>query len=79
MYFLANPNGITNVYRLDVASNQLHQVTNLFTGITGITALSPALSSAKDVAKIAFSVYQDGDYNIYVVDSPEVLAGQPVR
>ncbi len=79
LYFLANPNGITNVYRLDVASNQLHQVTNLFTGITGITALSPALSSAKDVAKIAFSVYQDGDYNIYVVDSPEVLAGQPVR
>lgn len=79
VYFLANPNGITNVYRLDVGTNQLYQITNLFTGVTGITALSPALSSAKNVAKIAFSIYQNGDYNIYIVDSPEILAGQPVQ
>ena len=76
---MANPNGITNVYRLDVAADQLYQITNLFTGVSGITAVSPALSSARDVAKIAFSIYQNGDYNIYVVDAPDMLAGQAVR
>ena len=78
LYFLGNPNGITNAYRLDLTTNQIYQITNLFTGISGITALSPALSVAKDVDKIAFSVYEDGDYNVYVVDSAEVLRGTPV-
>ena len=78
LYFLGDPNGITNAYRLDLSNGRTYQVTNLFTGISGITALSPALSSAKDVDKIAFSVYERGDYNVYVVDSLEVLAGKPV-
>ena len=38
-----------------------------------------ALSSAKDVEKIAYSVYERGDYNIYVVDRAEVLTGTAVR
>lgn len=78
LYFLSDRNGITNAYRLDLNTNQVHQITNLFTGISGITALSPALSSAKDVDKIAFSVYEKGDYNIYVVDDPKVLGGKVV-
>ncbi len=78
LYFLGNPQGIANAYRLDTTTNQIYQITNLFTGISGITALSPALSAAKDVDKIAFSVYERGDYNVYVVDDPEVLAGKPV-
>ena len=78
LYFLANPDGITNVYRVDTGTNRVYKITNLFTGVSGITSLSPALSSAKDVDKIAFSVYEKGDYNMYVVDEAEVLAGSPV-
>ena len=78
LYFLADPTGITNVYRLDVGSGRLYQITDLFTGVSGITALSPALTSAKDTDKIAFSVYEKGDYNVYVVDEAGVLAGEPV-
>jgi Tol biopolymer transport system component len=75
LYFLGDPEGITNAYRLDLTDGRIYQVTNLFTGISGITSLSPALSVAKDVDKMAFSVYEDGDYNVYVADSPEVLRG----
>ena len=78
LYFLGDPQGITNAYRLDLTDGRIYQVTNLFTGISGITSLSPALSVAKDVDKIAFSVYEDGDYNVYVADSPEVLRGTRV-
>lgn len=41
LYFLADPLGITNVYRTELASGRVTQVTNLFTGVAGITATSP--------------------------------------
>lgn len=79
MYFLANPDGITNVYRLNIASHEVFKVTNLYTGASGITALSPALTSSLRTERIAFSVYEDGDYNVYVADRPEVLRGVAVE
>ena len=36
------------------------------------------MSVAKDVDKVAFSVYEGGDYNVYVVDSAEALVGKLV-
>ena len=41
LYFLSDHTGITNVYRLDVASRDLFQLTDLISGVSGITALSP--------------------------------------
>src|SRR5439155_1081556 len=37
LYFVSDRNGIANVYRLDVGSGALFQVTNLYTGPSGIT------------------------------------------
>jgi Tol biopolymer transport system component len=78
IYFLADRNGITNVYRLEMASSRLFQITDLYGGVSRITALSPALSSAAEVDKIAFGVYEAGDYNIYTADDPDVLRGTPL-
>ena len=75
LYFLSDRTGITNVYRADVESGTLYQVTNLYTGVSGITDLSPALSSASHATRVAFSVYREGNYAIYNIDSPDVLAG----
>jgi hypothetical protein len=49
-----------------------------FTGVSGITASSPALSVAQKTNRLSFSVFEDGKYNIYTVDAPETLAGKPV-
>ncbi|NUM75032.1 PD40 domain-containing protein [candidate division KSB1 bacterium] len=78
IYFLSDRTGITNIYRVELASNKLLQITNLYTGVSGITATSPALSVAAKTNRMSFSVYENGDYNIYSIDSPEVLAGKPV-
>src|SRR5262249_22664127 len=56
-------------------SGVLSQVTNLYTGVSGITNLSPALSTASHSPRVVFSAYEDGKYNIYAVDDPERLAG----
>ena len=44
IYFLSNRDGFRNLYRYNLASGNVDQMTNLFTGISGITEFSPALS-----------------------------------
>lgn len=78
LYFLSDRTGITNVYRLELASGELRQVTDLYTGVSGITDLSPALSVAAQANRMAYTVYERGDYNVYQVDDLDVLAGRPV-
>ncbi len=78
IYFISDRDGIANVYRLARASGEIFQITNLFTGVTGITATSPALSVAQKANVLAFSVFQKGEYNIYRVEAPEALAGKLV-
>src|SRR5690606_7687125 len=69
VYFIADPDGISNVYRVRVPGGRPEQLTNLRTGATGITAASPALSIAANAGTLAFSVYQDGQYAIYTTSA----------
>lgn len=78
LYFISDQNGISNVYRVSLASGELFQITNLYTGVSGITSLSPALSVAATSGEIAMSVYAQDANSIYFVDQPDVLAGGPV-
>jgi len=79
LYFVSNHDGISNVYRLDMDSRQPYLVTDLWTGVSGLTAASPALSVARQAGDVAFSVNKGGpfSYEIYVADDPQVLAGVP--
>jgi hypothetical protein len=77
LYFIADPHGISNIYRLDVRSREIRAVTNLQSGATGITDLSPALSVAAHAGEIAFSVLQNAGNAIYVANNPDILAGRP--
>jgi Tol biopolymer transport system component len=75
LYFVSDHNGISNLYRLDREDGRVYQVTNLYTGISGITELSPAMSVASSSGAAVFSVREKGNYNIYEISSPPVLAG----
>jgi Tol biopolymer transport system component len=77
LYFLADPEGFTDLYRLELATNQIHQVTRLATGISGITALSPAMSIAGQSGRLMFSVFENSGTNIYGLDLP-AARGTPV-
>jgi Tol biopolymer transport system component len=56
LYFIGDPGGISNVFRLSLADGSIAQMTNVFSGVSGITALSPALSVAQK-RRAQFSVY----------------------
>jgi Tol biopolymer transport system component len=73
LYFLSDQNGVTNAFAVNLATRQVLPLTNLYGGISGITAVSPALSSAMRATRVAFSAYEDGKYHIYIVDAPDAL------
>jgi Tol biopolymer transport system component len=73
LYFISDRLGISNVYRLAPGSETPTEITNLLTGASGITDLSPALSVAS--SRLVFSVYEADGFNIYSLDTPELMAG----
>jgi dipeptidyl aminopeptidase/acylaminoacyl peptidase len=78
LFFVSDQSGISNVYRVELQSGTLAQVTNIDSGISGITALSPSISSAIDSRTLALSAYEDGSHHIYVIDEQKQLAGTPI-
>src|SRR3989449_1909655 len=77
--FVSDRTGISNIYLYDFGDHNLYQLTDVFTSVTGITPLSPALSWARQADRLAFAYYEDGDYNVYGVDNPRSLRRQPYR
>jgi hypothetical protein len=76
IFFLSDRQGITNIYRLEVEGGKTTQLTNMLTGASGITALSPAMSAAG--GRVVFSAYENDGYSIYALDSPEQLVGEAI-
>jgi hypothetical protein len=78
LYFLADPLGITNVFRSSMADWSITQLTNLFTGVSGITEDSPALSVAQGSGRLVFSIFRTDGYEIHAIEPGETVAGGPV-
>jgi Tol biopolymer transport system component len=76
LYFLSDQNGKSDLYRIEVATAKILQITNIYAGIAGITELSPAISVAGETGRLVFSAYKDGYYSIYSVDDQALLQGQ---
>jgi hypothetical protein len=68
LYFIAAPDGIANVYRTSIDGGAPTRVTNVLSGISGITALTPALSVAAAASGVVFTVFEDNDYALYATD-----------
>ncbi|MBX6365584.1 MAG: PD40 domain-containing protein [Gemmatimonadetes bacterium] len=71
IYFISDHDGFADIYRQDIAGGQIFRVTHLATGVSGITALSPALSVARQTGRLAFSVFGNGGYDIYELEAPD--------
>ena len=68
VYFISDRDGISNVFHVDLASRVTRQVTDVDSGVSGITAASPALAVASDAGTVAYSVYENGRYRIRVTE-----------
>jgi len=80
VYFVSDRSGASNLYRLDVRTGDLAQLTDVTTGVSGITALSPASSIGARGSRAAMSVYARGAYEIRTIDiaDPRADAAMPL-
>ena len=78
LFFVSDREGFSDIYRLDLASNQVFQVTRATTGVSGITGNSPTLSVARKTGRLVFSVFHYGGNLIHAL-SLEEAQGTPVQ
>jgi Tol biopolymer transport system component len=77
--FVSDRSGISNVFLYDFGDANIYQLTDVYTGVSGITPLSPCLSWAHEADRLAFAYYEEGEYNVYAVDNPRSLRRQPYQ
>ena len=75
---MSDDSGVSNVYRLDRETLDVTRVTDEQIGVSGITALSPAISIGSGGKRIAMSVYSRGAFEIRALDVPRASSA-PVR
>jgi len=72
--FVSDRNGVSNIYLYDLDTRGISQVTDLYTGVQGIVPLSPVLSWAHDVNRLAFVYYESDKFDVFAVSDPQSLA-----
>lgn len=76
LYYISDVRGIPDIYRLPLSGGAApEQLTNLQTGVSGITALSPALSVASGTGAIVYSEFSDNNYSLVRL-APQAAAVQ---
>ncbi|WP_236977003.1 hypothetical protein [Membranihabitans maritimus] len=65
VYFLSDRDGYRNIYMLDPSTEEVFQVTDILTGVSGITLFSSAISISENGKKLYYSHYTDNSYSIY--------------
>ncbi len=64
IYFISNPDGFSNIYRYSLKEQQFYKITDVATGICGLTANSPAISLTNQSDQLVMSVFEDHNYII---------------
>ena len=77
LFFVADPGGVSNVFRMQPGDGRVYQVTNVRTGISGVTRLSPSISIASSSGALAVGLYRRNGYEIHAMTSPTELEGKP--
>lgn len=77
LYFVSDQDGVSDVYRLDLGTDQISRVTRVATGVSGIASTSPAISVARTTGTLMFTVFKNQGHEIVALD-PQKLAGDPV-
>jgi Tol biopolymer transport system component len=78
LFFIGTPDGIPNVYRQNLASGAVVALTNVVSGVSGITQLTPALSVASKADNVVFTLFENDEYNNYAIEGGTQIPGRPV-
>ncbi|MDO5575765.1 MAG: hypothetical protein Q4F84_01690, partial [Fibrobacter sp.] len=72
IYFIADPDGFSNIYRYSIETGEFYKITDIATGITGLGELSSAMSVASKSGQLAFSVFEKSTYKIQCFEPNQI-------
>jgi Tol biopolymer transport system component len=73
LFFISDQDGFPDVYRLNLASGQVFRITNVATGVSGITATSPALSVSRKTGRMLFGTFYDQGNEVRGFDASQTV------
>ena len=71
LFFISDQDGFIDAYRLSLKDDRIYRITNMATGISGITNISQAMSIASKNGDMAFSVFLNNNFVVNVLDQKE--------
>jgi Tol biopolymer transport system component len=77
--FVSDRTGVNNIFLYELDDQQIYQISDFYTGVEGITSLSPALSWSTGSDRLAFVYFEQGKYDVYSVSSPRLLKKAPYQ
>ena len=77
--FVSDRSGVSDVFLYDLGDSQIYQLTDFYTGVQGITPLSPVLSWAREADRLAFVYYENQKYDVYTINNPRALKRAPYQ
>ncbi|MFN2563893.1 MAG: peptidase S9 [Gemmatimonadaceae bacterium] len=77
LFFIADQDGFSDIYRMSLAGGAVSRVTRLATGVSGITHTSPAMTVSRRTGGLFFSVFDEQGFAVYALPADRTV-GQPV-
>lgn len=74
IYFISTPDGFRDVYKVELSSGEITRHTNYFSGISGITAYSPAISVALKSGDLVYNYQNKGEYVVLLAKAADLEA-----
>ena len=71
LYFIADVDGFSNIYRIELETGLIDRITNIATAVSGITWSAPAMTMAQKTGDLAFSVFDEFEFHIYKLTQEE--------
>jgi Tol biopolymer transport system component len=73
LLFISDRSGIANLYIRDLTTGEDRRITDILTGVSGVTPSSPAVSLAKTGKRLVFSAFTRGSWDLYSIKDPLAL------
>ncbi len=64
IYFISDRDGVSDIYALELESRNVRRITNLATGVSGHTYISPAMSVSR-TGLAAYTVFDSLEFHVY--------------
>jgi Tol biopolymer transport system component len=77
LYYVSDLGGFTEIYRVAIESGETFRVTHSATGVSGVTATSPAIAVARENGRLLFSVFDKAGFHISALPA-ERAQGEPI-